>query len=65
VPLEYCKTYRWTVRPSYLREGDRKNGWWMRATPPTGANNGNVGRAVSEAHAYIQDFASLEVKCRR
>jgi hypothetical protein len=65
VPLEPCKTYRWTVRPSYHREGDRKNGWWMRAISLTSGDNGNVGRAVSEAHAYIQDFASLEVKCRR
>lgn len=65
VPLEACKTYRWTVRPSYHRAGDRKNGWWMRAASPQSGNNGNVGRAVSEAHAYIQDFASLEVKCRR
>jgi hypothetical protein len=65
VPLEPCKTYRWTVRPSYHRGSDRRNGWWMRAVSPTSADNGNVGRAVSEAHAYIQDFASLEVKCRR
>lgn len=65
VPLAACKTYRWTVRPSYHREGGRRNGWWMRATSPTSGNNGNVGRAVSEAHAYIQDFASLEIKCRR
>jgi len=65
VPLDACKTYRWTVRPSYYRAGDRKNGWWMRAAPPNSGSNGNVGRAVSEAHAYIQDFASLEIKCRR
>ncbi|MDH3777832.1 MAG: hypothetical protein OES59_03335 [Gammaproteobacteria bacterium] len=65
VPLEACKTYRWTVRPSYHRAGDRKNGWWMRAASPNSGSNGNVGRAVSEAHAYIQDFASLEIKCRR
>ena len=65
VPLEACKTYRWTVRPSYHRAGDRKNGWWMRAAAPNSGSNGNVGRAVSEAHAYIQDFASLEIKCRR
>ena len=63
--LEPCKTYRWTVRPSYHKAGDRKNGWWMRAMSPTTVDNGNVGREVSEAHAYIQDFASLEVKCRR
>jgi len=65
VPLEACKTYRWTVRPTYHLAGDRRNGWWMRAASPNGGSNGNVGRAVSEAHAYIQDFASLEVKCRR
>lgn len=64
-PLEPCKTYRWTVRPSYHKGGDRTNGWWMRTASPTTAGNGNVGRAVSEAHAYIQDFASLEIKCRR
>lgn len=64
VPLEACKTYRWTVRPSYHREGDSKNGWWMRDASPTSTDNGNVGRAVSEAHAYIQDFASLKLKCR-
>ncbi len=65
VPLEACKTYRWTVRPSYHRAGERKNGWWMRANAAQSGANGNVGRAVSEAHAYIQDFASLEIKCRR
>ena len=65
VPLEACKTYRWTVRPSYHRAGERKNGWWMRANAAQSGDNGNVGRAVSEAHAYIQDFASLEIKCRR
>jgi hypothetical protein len=65
VPLEACKTYRWTVRPSYHRAGERRNGWWMRKRSPQSGNNGNAGRAVSEAHAYIQDFASLEIKCRR
>ena len=64
-PLEACKTYRWTVRPTFHKEGVRKNGRWMRATSETGADNGNAGRAASEAHAYIQDFATLKVKCRR
>ena len=63
-PLEPCKTYRWSVRPSYHKGSERRNGWWMRAVSAAGFNNGNVGRAVSEAHAYIQDFPSLEVKCR-
>jgi len=64
-PLEACGKYRWTVRPTYHKEGVRKNGRWMRATSEAGTDNGNVGRAASEAHAYIQDFASLEIKCRR
>ena len=64
-PLEACKTYRWTVRPTFHKEGVQKNGRWMRATSETGADNGNAGRAASEAHAYIQDFATLKVKCRR
>jgi len=64
VPLEACKTYRWTVRPSYHREGGRVKGAWMRVEAGAAANNGNVGRAISEAHAYIQDFASLDVDCR-
>jgi len=63
-PLEPCKTYRWTVRPTFHKGSDRKNGWWMRAVSPTNGSNGNVGKSVSEAHAYIQDFASLDVKCR-
>lgn len=64
-PLEACGKYRWTVRPTYHKEGVRKNGRWMRATSEAGADNGNIGRVVSEAHAYIQDFASFEIKCRR
>lgn len=65
VPLEACGEYRWTVRPTYHKGGVRKNGRWMRANSEAAADNGNIGRAISEAHAYIQDFASLEIKCRR
>ncbi len=64
-PLEPCKTYRWSVRPTYHKAGSQSKGWWMRAGSTTSDNNGNAGRDVSEAHAYIQDFPSLEVKCRR
>jgi hypothetical protein len=63
VPLEKCKTYRWTVRPTYHRDGARKNGAWMRRSTAT-KDNGNLGRAISEAHAYIQDFAVLDVDCK-
>jgi hypothetical protein len=27
-------------------------------------NNGNSGRAISEAHAYVQDFPVLQVDCK-
>jgi len=64
-PLQACGMLRWTVRPTYYKEGVRKNGRWMRANSEAGTGNGNVGRDVSEAHAYIQDFAALEIKCRR
>jgi len=60
--LEPCKTYRWSVRPAYRLDGMTRYGPWMRK--PGGEGNGNVGRKASEAAAYIQDFATLEVSCR-
>jgi hypothetical protein len=63
-PLEACKTYWWSVRPIYQVDGKRKIGRWMRNSPTGDATNGNVGRAASEAHAYIQDFATLDVHCK-
>ena len=62
VPLEACKTYYWTVRPNYQVDGESRIGRWMRRSQA--GQNGNVGRAVSVAHAYIQDFAKLEVDCK-
>lgn len=64
VPLEACTTYRWSVRPVYQWEGSTKNGEWMRSGTELAKGNGNVGRAISEAHAYVQDFPSFEVDCR-
>ena len=63
VPLEACKNYRWSVRPSFLIDGDVRFGEWMRSNPD--AANGNSGKAASVAAAYIYDFASLEIKCGR
>lgn len=65
--IEDCMTYRWSVRPSYHVDGDIKNGEWMRpvAESDKDIEKGNTGRKASEAHAYIQDFASLEIKCAR
>jgi len=63
VELEDCKTYRWTVRPSYPVDGAVRFGEWMRSNPDT--TNGNAGTAGSEAAAYVYDFASLQIKCGR
>jgi len=67
--IEPCKTYRWSVRPSY-RVGDTiKFGEWMRSASGTETGAGGVrrlsGRQASEAPAYIQDFASLKIECGR
>jgi hypothetical protein len=67
--IDACKTYRWSVRPSYRIDGVVRYGEWMRFRPEPGAEaatpagNGNVGRKASEAPAYIQDFAQLQIKC--
>jgi hypothetical protein len=58
-----CRTYRWTVRPAYQVGNDVKFGAWMRFKSDTGTGNGNVGNKASEAPAYIQDLASLKIKC--
>lgn len=69
IELEGCKTYSWSVRPSYHVGGEVKYGEWMRLKsetdeePPPGI--GIVGRNASIAPAYIQDFPLLKVKCRR
>ena len=65
--MDACKTYRWSVRPSYHIGSDIKYGEWMKfkskVDPMAGADI--VGRMASTAPAYIQDFASLEIKCGR
>lgn len=69
--IEACKTYRWSVRPTYHFDGHVRYGEWMRSKPqPDGENasatpagNGNIGRKASQAPAYIQDFAQLKIKC--
>jgi hypothetical protein len=71
VELEACQTYRWTVRPTYHIGGEIKTGEWMRADPVADAETeievlkAIIGRNATEAPAYIQDFATLEVKCGR
>ncbi len=64
VPLETCGDLYWSVRPTYTVNGVPKIGRWMRQAPDGGVSNGNSGRSISTAHAYLQDFALLEVDCR-
>ena len=60
-----CKMLRWSVRPSYRVADGRKFGEWMRYSSETYSSKANEGRRASEAPAYIQDFASLNLKCKR
>ena len=64
VPLEACTTYRWTVRPVFTKDGIRRAGLWMRHHGSVARGNGNIGRSISNAHAYIQDFPVVEVHCK-
>ncbi len=63
--LDACKEYRWSVRPSYHVGSDIRYGKWMRSNvnADSTAGDGNVGRKASVAPAFLQDFASLEIKC--
>jgi hypothetical protein len=73
--IDACKTYRWTVRPTYHVDEAIKYGEWMTIIPDTDSDsdtesetelefeNGIAGRRASAAPAFIQDFASLEIKC--
>lgn len=67
--IEPCKTYRWSVRPSYHVDGKVLYGGWMAfpiapaGDAETPAINGPAGRSASTAPAYSQDFARLEVAC--
>ena len=65
--IDACKTYRWSVRPSYHLGSDIKYGEWMRFTSDTDTDTGkgSIGKKASEAPAYIQDFALLKIKCGR
>ncbi len=67
--IEACKTYRWSVRPSYRVGNNTKFGEWMRFNSDTDADadagKGIIGKKASVAPAYIQDFASLKIECGR
>lgn len=69
--LTPCRTYRWSVRPSYGSGKDTRYGDWMRLVSAEGAEssaafkgrNGLVGRQASAAPAYTQDFPELRITC--
>jgi hypothetical protein len=68
--LEPCKTYRWSVRPSYHVGSDIRYGEWMRfsfedKSEETLPGKGIAGRKASEAPALIQDYALLKIECGR
>lgn len=60
-----CKPLRWSVRPSYRVAEGKRFGEWMRLGPAGQSSRANEGRRASEAPAYIQDFATLTLKCKR
>jgi hypothetical protein len=59
--LDPCQTYRWSVRPSYHVDGEIRYGEWMRSNTVSG--NGNEGTHASAVPAYLDGFATLEIKC--
>ena len=60
-PLEACRSYRWSVRPSYSVNGEIRYGEWMRSNAVQG--NGNLGTHASIVPAYQDGFATLDIKC--
>ena len=58
-----CKTYRWSVRPTYELNGKTRRGNWMRMNAGRDTGQGSVGVSASVAPAYLYDFATLKVKC--
>ena len=63
VPLEACQDYRWSVRPIYSVGSDKKFGNWMRLNADSYVGTAVEGKKASEAPAYTQDFAALNIKC--
>jgi len=61
VRLEDCANYYWTVRPVYSLNGEIRYGDWMRSNAVAG--NGNQGKHAATLPAYLDGFASLQIKC--
>ncbi|MDX1500512.1 MAG: hypothetical protein R3176_11470 [Woeseiaceae bacterium] len=66
IALEPCRTYFWSVRPSYRLPGGTRYGHWMRAASAGSRTSAAdiVGRDAARAPAYVQDFARLAIDCR-
>lgn len=65
VDLEGRKVYRWSVRPRYRVGNVVRSGDWMRFDDGGATARGSTGKQASRAPAYVYDFASLDVKCRK
>jgi hypothetical protein len=67
--LQPCVAYRWSVRPVFEDGTEITLGEWMRLeSDPENklkGRNGLAGRNASIAPAYTQEFAVLDIKCRR
>ncbi len=64
IELERCKTYRWSVRPSYREGSALRYGEWMRFEDGERTSSGGDGVKASVATAYLYDFPELEIACR-
>lgn len=62
-PLDACKEYWWTVRPSYNVGGRARQGEWMRFYTRLDLQDGRVGENASQLPAFLGGFAELKTHC--
>jgi len=62
-PLDACKAYWWTVRPSYIVGGRVRQGEWMRFYTRLDLQDGRIGDNASQLPAFLGGFAELKTRC--
>lgn len=62
-PLDACKEYWWTVRPSYNVGGRARQGEWMRFYTRLDLQDGRTGENASQLPAFLGGFAELKTRC--
>lgn len=62
-PLDACKEYWWTVRPSYNIGGRARQGEWMRFYTRLDLQDGRIGENASQLPAFLGGFAELKIRC--